>query len=223
LANLIANILVVVGGIVVIILAWLASLPTYQLILLIIGTIGLVLWVINQIAIWRERTKKKISQLSDKEIEMTIRDWLDDPIFKFKRSVDPNYLFQYVVKDESERPITISRPKLKPTQLELATAITLSANYRGIYETLSLNEKQNIMHNLRIEMARFGIAYLGIDTKLERGVLVDVLLLDDSLTESHLRHHVFFVIRAFSLYSEIIGRDLMLLGKQNRDKGDSQT
>ena len=205
------------------ILAWLQSLPWYVIALSAIGSFGLSLFAINQFAVFQERRSRGFATQSNEKIEETIRNWLDDPVFKFQRKVDPNCLFRFIITDEPGRPITISRSNLKPMQLELATAITLSSEQREKYETLSLGEKQKIMHDVRIEMARYGISYTGIDTKLERITLSDTVLLDNSLTEFYLRQRIFFVIRAFVLYAEIIGQQLMLLGKRDSNKEDFQT
>jgi len=223
LSDYLAGLLLVITPAIIGFLAWFQSQPLYIIGLAIIIAFAFTFLGVNQFHVLRERRKKGIASLNDQEIEETIRNWLDDPLFKFQRKVDPDYLFQFVVTDEPGRPVTISRTKLKPTHLELATAITLSNEHRGKYETLSLGEKQKIMHDLRIEMARYGIAYKGIDTKLERVDLGDIVLLDNSLTEFYFRQRVYFVIRAFVLYSEIIGQQLMLPGKRDSNKEDSQT
>lgn len=203
-------------------LAWLQSQPMYIIGLAIIIAFAFTFLGINQFHAFQIRRKKGLAELGDEEVRETIRNWLDDPLFQFQRKVAPDYLFQFVVTDDSGRPITISRPKLKPTQLQLATAITLSSEQRGKYETLSFGEKQKITHDLRIEMARYGISFTGINEKLERVTLSDIVLLDNSLTEFYLKQRVFFVVRAFALYSETIIQQLMLLGKQESNKEDSQ-
>lgn len=213
----------IVGG-AVIFLAWLAHLPLYQLLLLILFTIALVFLCINQIRIFQERRRHGIAELSDREVDETIRGWLDDPVFQFQRKMSPECLFQFVVSDEQgRRPVTVSRTKLKPSQLALTTSITLGDAHRPKYETLSNIEKEKIIHNLRIEMARYGIGYRGINQGLERVVLTDVVLLDNALTEFYLRQRIFYVSGAFVLYEEIIGQQLMPLSEQESYKEGSQT
>ena len=212
---------VAVGG-AVILVAWLAHLPLYQLLLLALLTIALVLLCMNQVRIFRERRRHGIAELSDKGVDKTIRDWLDDPSFQFQRRMNAECLFQFVVTDEQGRAITVSRSKAKPSQLGLTTAITLADEHRQKYERLSDNEKENITHNLRIEMARYRIGYSGINRGLERVVLGDVVLLDNALTEFYLRQRIFYVGGAFALYSEMIGQQLMSLimplSQQESDK-----
>jgi hypothetical protein len=99
----------------------------------------------------------------------------------------------------------------------------LGDEHRKKYETLSNSEKEKIIHNLRIEMARYGIGYGGIHKGLERVVLSDVVLLDNALTEFYLRQRIFYVSGAFVLYEEIIGQQLMLVGEQESYKEGSGT
>ena len=186
-------------------LAWLQSIPWYLIALSAIGAFCLMFFGINQYHTFQIERKKGLAEFGDKEIEVTIRDWLDDPIFKFqRRQVDSNHFFQFVVTDESSRPVIITRTKLKPTQLSLTTAITLGEKHRQKYETLNSPEKEKVVHTIRIEMARYGIGYSGIHIKLERAVLSDTVLLDNSLTEFYLRQRIFYVTGAFALYSEVI-------------------
>lgn len=211
----VVNLLIGAWGVGVLIIVWLAQVPIYILLLVTLGSFGLVFLAINQFHTFQERRKKGLAELGDREIDGAIRDWLDDPIFKFQRKVSPNYLFQFVVTDEAGRPITIGRPELKPTQLELATAITLGEKHRQKYETLSSYEREKVLHTLRIEMARYGIGYSGIHSKLERVVLSDIVLLDNSLTEFYLKQRIFYVTGAFALYKEVIGVALSEQGSNN--------
>ena len=185
-------------------LAWVQSQPVYIIGLAIIIAFAFTFLGVNQFHVFRERRKKGIASLNDQGLEETIRNWLDDPLFKFQRKVDPNYLFQFVVTDESGRPVTITRTKLSPTQLSLTTAIILGEKHRQKYETLNSPEKEKVVHTIRIEMARYGIGCSGIHIKLERAVLSDTVLLDNSLTEFYLRQRIFYVTGVFALYSEVI-------------------
>jgi hypothetical protein len=192
------------AGVAAVVLSRLQQLPLHYLLLIALGAFALVFWGINNFRAFQNKRKKGIAELSDKEIDTTIRDWLDDPIFTFKRENKSECLFQFVVTDEQGRPITVSRTKLKPNQLSITTGINLSDEHRQKYETLSHDEKEKITHILRIEMARYGVGYKGIKKGLERIDLGDVVMIDNALTEFYLRQRIFYVIRAFALYSEII-------------------
>jgi len=213
LANLIANILVVAGGIAVIVFAWLAQLPTYQLILLTVGTIGLVLWVINQIAIWRERHKKKLSKFSDKEIENTIREWIDIPGYTFKRSdmgIDGAY-FVFTLTDTEGRPINITRNVKDPHYIQIWSDLLLFPDIPDITEGQKTPReelkkiKQLIQDNidkigfsLSLEILRLGCHYQFFK---EQGILrlVTDVYLEDSLDSSDFIRQCLFVTRAMTL------------------------
>ena len=199
----------IMGG-AVIVLVWLGDLPPYQLLLLILFTIVLVFWGINQIQILQERRKRGIAEVSDKEVYETIRGWLDDPVFTFQRKMSDECLFQFVVsEDQGRRPVTVSRTKAKPGQLSLSTGITLGDEHRKKYDRLSNKGKDKIVHNLRIEMARYRIGFSGINRGLEKANLSDVVLLDNALTEFYLRQRIFYVSGAFVLYDELMSQQLM--------------
>jgi hypothetical protein len=195
-------------GVAAIVLARLQDLPIHYLLLIVLGVFGLVFWGINSFRTFHKQ-KRGIADLGDKGMEKTIRDWLDDPSFTFKREDKPDCFFQFVVTDESQRPITVSRTKAKPTYLSISTAITLSDEHRQKYEALGRDQQDKIIHNLRIEMARYGIGYRGIKRGLERVDLADVVFLDNALTEFYLRQRIFYVTGAFALYAESIGQQLM--------------
>ena len=211
----------IIGG-AVIVLVWIGDLPPYQVLLLILFTIVLVLWGINQMRVLQERRKRGIAEVSDKEVYETIRGWLDDPAFTFQRMTNPKCLFQFVVaEDQGRRPVTVSRTKAKPSQLSISTGITLADEHRKQYEKLSNNEKDKIGHNLRIEMARYGIGFSGINRRLEKATLSDVVLLDNALTEFYLRQRIFYVSGAFVLYDETISRELMDVIEEESNKEGS--
>ena len=214
--------LAIVGG-AVIVLGWLEDLPLYQLLLLILFTIALVFLGINQIRRLQERRKRGIAEVSEKDVDETIRGWLDDPVFTFQRKMNAECLFQFVVSEEQgKRPVTVSRTKSKPGQILLSTSITLGDEHRRKYETLSNNEKDKIVHNLRIEMARYRIGFSGINRDLERATLSDVVLLDNALTEFYLRQRIFYVSGAFVLYGEIMSQQLMDVIEEESDNEGSQ-
>ena len=210
----------IMGG-AVIVLVWLGDLPPYQLLLLILFTIVLVLWGINQIRVLQERRKRGIAEVSDKEVYENIRGWLDDPAFTFQRTMSDECLFQFVVSEQQgRRPVTVSRTKAKPGQLSLSTAITLGDEHRKKYDRLSNKEKDKIVHNLRIEMARYRIGFSGINRGLEKAKLSDVVLLDNALTEFYLRQRIFYVSGAFVLYEEILSQELMdMIEEESYEEG----
>jgi hypothetical protein len=216
----------IVGGGVVIAISWLSSIPLYQLVMVILftllGVLALVILILNQYRQFRTGRQKKIAELNDKDMERTIRDWLDKPTFIFKREVSPDCLFRFIVADRQGRPVTISRYKSEPSTVLLTTAITLNDEHRKKHDTLNERQKKMVSCNLRIEMERYGIGQEGIDNELKRAVLSDPVLLDNSLNEVYLHQRIFFVTGAFALYSTVVERELMFVDEQENRKEDSQ-
>src|SRR4030042_3606951 len=150
--------LVLWGGGVLIAISWLSSIPLYQLVLVILfsvlGVLVLVFLILNQYRQFRTGRQKKIAELNDKDMERTIRDWLDKPAFTFKREASTDCLFRFVVTDRQGRPVTITRYKAEPSTVLLTTAITLSNEHRKKHDTLNEHQKRVVSCNLRIEMER---------------------------------------------------------------------
>ncbi len=197
-------------------LAWIQSLPYYVIALATLFAFGAIFWGINQFHVFRERRRKGLSSRSDKEIEDVIRNWLDDPGYKFQRKDinDPLFhndrLFHFEVEDEWGRVISIARPRAKPTRLDLASAVFLSSEHKKMYEELNPDDKNNLVHNLRVEMARIGVLFKGIETSLNRVDIGDSVSLDDNLTEFYLKQRILFMIRATFLLNELIIQGLNL-------------
>ena len=215
----------ILGGAAVFIISALSSLPPHLLAIVIIfvvlGVFALLFTGLNQYRKYKAGRIKKITELNDEEIEKTIRDWLVvNPMYTFKNAPLPDYFFRFIVTDKQGRPVTISRNKSEPHILTIATAITLSKDHRIIHDAINKYQKKKISCTLRIEMDRYRISQEGIDVKLEKAVLSDCMLLDDSLNDFYLRQRVFYVTGAFALYSTVLERELMLIDEQdNRKEG----
>ncbi len=186
---------------------------------LVLGVFALGLVTTNQIYIIRERNKKGLANQSNEQVEATIRNWLvNDPGYKFqmKDINDPLFhndrLFHFEVEDERGRNISIARPRAKLTRLDLASAIYLAPDHKKQYEALSASERKTLVHNLRVEMARLGVVFKGlegIEPKLERIDFGDSVSLDN-LTEFYLKQRILFMIRVGFLLNELIIRGLGL-------------
>ncbi len=219
--NLIANLLILAGGILVIILAFFQRLPLYQLLLLIIGTVGLVLWTINQIAVWKERHKKSLTKLSDKELENTIREWINIPAWSVQpQTLQEGTLFAYLIQHQDLH-VAIVRQASERSIIGLASKLTM----RSKKTELSQPEWERLSGQLSIQLAQFGIEYdfVGDPIKWETIQIVEPVILDDSMTGFYFRSRVMFVIRAAILTLEIWKEALRLSQKSIPDKEGFQT
>jgi hypothetical protein len=183
-------------------LAWLQQIPWYLIVLSVSATVVLVILGINQCETWKERHKKRFSQLSAEEIEDTIYRWVGIPFFKVqKQDIDKKLLFfQIVVTDPAGRRVSISRQVEKPSQLELRSSVeTLLEVEKMLFANLEKLEQEQIIFRLKMEMARYGIGHEDINLPPDKIVLVEIVSLDDLVGGVYFRERITFVLRAATL------------------------
>ena len=182
-----------------------SELPIWEIWLAILFSIGCILWILNQIGIWRERHKKGFAKLNDKEIEDKIHDWLDEPGFSISREINNAAFFDFVFAPiHSEIAVSVHRDKLSPSRLQIVSSINLSNDDKNKFNALNDTQKDKLLNSLRIEMARYGISYKNLQLPLENVLLGDIIFLDNSLTEYYLKSRIQFVTNVLLLYSEVI-------------------
>lgn len=208
-----------VAAVAVVVLAFISKLPPYQIGIVILALFALVFFGINQFKIYRAGRVKGLGKQNDIEIEDTIQNWLTKPGYKFEKKDinDPVFhndrYFHFEVEDEWGRVVSIARPRVVPTRLDLSSAIYLAPDHKKHYENLNASERKTLIHNLRVEMARFGLVFRGLEgtePKLERIDFGDSVSLDDNLTEFYLKQRILYMIRAGFLVNELIIRGLGL-------------
>ncbi len=179
-----------------------SNLPGPIIFVLVVVVLAGVLVILNQIRMWRESHKKKLSQLSAEEIEDTIYKWVRIPFFDVKQQ-DLNkdgYFFQIAVTDPDKREVIISRKRDKPSQLELRSSVEALVGAEKLFlRHLEQIEQEQIILRLKMELARIGIGHDDIKFPLDKIVLTEVVSLDDLVDEVHFRERIMFVLRAATL------------------------
>lgn len=79
-----------------------------------------------------------------------------------------------------------------------------------IRDSITADENSILLDELRIEMARFGVGFLGINHPLRAITIEEKVPCDDTLTELAFMQRVMFVRRAQVLISQLIGRAIKL-------------
>jgi hypothetical protein len=192
------------GGLPIVIglLAWLKQVPAYLIILMTLSSTALVMFVINQYSIVKNRHKKNISKFSEKEVERMVREWIDLPGFSIERQPTTNdELFNFVLKDKSGRNINISRDTGNPALLSLAARIRIFPDDKPIIDPVL----KQIVREMKKEMVRLGIEYAFEDkpNQYQYVGLAHSVVINDSLTEHDFRDSIFFIVRAMVLIIEI--------------------
>lgn len=208
---------------VVAILALIQKIPWYLIALSVIASMGFVFFAINQFETRQDRHKKKLSQLSDKEIEDTIRKWVDIPEYTYRRSdVDvKGAYFIFDLTDTVGRPIHVTRNIKDPHCIGIWSDLGLlpaDNEYPGLPEKKLGEIRQIIKCNfdkikqkLSLEILRLGCYYHFYE---ELGVirLVNDVYLDDSLNASEFISQCLFVTRAMTLVQLVLLNTLGELG-----------
>lgn len=208
------------------ILAKIAALPAYQILIVIIIVIAFTFWGINQFAYFRERQKKKLSKYSDKEIENTIREWVNIPRWSVQplsledKAKSAGVKFGYVIKHDSFH-ITIEGPSDDPFKILLLGGLNMESKK----PVLTNPEWERLAGQLSIEMARLGIQweFIGKPNKLNTIQFFEPVILDDSTTGYDFRSRIMSVVRALILAQEVWKEALRLSEKPSSDKEGSQS
>jgi len=207
-----------VGVAVVAIVAWLQSVPWYLALLGLLTAVVLILGGINQYEIRKERHKKKLTQLSDKELESLIWDWLKISAWKANpQPLQVETVFAYQVQFQDIL-IDVVKEKPQPEMIFLVSVFTMPSEKEGLSEV----ERNRLWGQLRIEFARLGIQwdYVGTPDTVK---LSEPIILDDSITPYYFRSRIMFVVRANILAYELWKEALRLSRQSIPDKEDSQT
>jgi len=108
----------------------------------------------------------------------------------------------FIIKDKAERKVNVIREPKNPHIILLMGRVIMTPPPN---RTLSGVEWRKLAGKISIEMARLGIEFdfTGGPNPYEIIVLLDPVIIDDSLSNFFFRQRIFFVIRAMILVIEI--------------------
>lgn len=177
----------------------------------------------------RDRSKKKLSKYSPKEVEQTIREWVNIPEYTYRLSPDAveGTYFIFDLTDSVGRPIHVTYNEKDPHRIgiwaDLKLLPTDDNEYPKLPEKRLAEAKQlievyyaSLKHNLSIEMLRLGCNYsFHDDLRLIR--LANHVYIDDLLNASEFINQCLFITRAMTLVDSIYRAILneMLSAKDN--------
>lgn len=187
-----------ISGLITWIVSVLAELPLWEIWLAILFSISCAFWLTNEGAVWRERTKKKISKYSDQELYRAVRSWVDKPYFKVQPLNAESAHFIINIEFSNGNFAQIMRPKDNPDNIEIGSLVRLSKEILDILSVMTESEKIDIKDEIALELVRYGIDYRGLDS-LEKIEIRDSVPIDDFLSEHVLLEDIHFVLRARTL------------------------
>jgi len=198
------GLLLVIVTIGVPILAWLQSLPWYVIALSAIVAPGFTLFSWNQYKLWQKRRSVQIGH-----IESVVRNWLYRNSFSIKDDPQSSSVFQFVARDQQNRPVIVCRLKGEPF-LTLGARLLVSEKDQQKLDPITGNEDSTLIEDLRIEMARTGVEYVGITHPLRVIDIQKKVSCDDTLTELALLQEAMFIRRIQVLIGEFLSRAMKL-------------
>jgi len=161
-----------------------------------------------------KESNRKFSELSDEEIQTTIRGWLDMVGFSIQRQrVDESHVFfSYKVIDTIDRPCSVTRYKHSPHSIDFHADLGFKPPTK-IASKIPESEIKKLVNKISIGLLQLGCGYEFLSVDDGFGIrLNDQIKLDDSLTMQLFREKGAFMMRAFILVMEIIGQSLQELG-----------
>lgn len=210
-------------------LAWLQDLPWVAIALVALAAPGVALFGVNQYEEFRRRHSKPsppMSQWTTERVESLLRDWMfKGTQFTIKDDPQPNAMFQFIAEDVFGLQVLTTRLNSHPDELLLWANLSISEKNRSKFDNLPEPIRSDLMEDLRIEMARFGIEYIGFDFPIRRMVVQRWVKLDEIKDRIDFWDKVGFVRRAVALVSELLHRaerrSDILASPSASDKGGS--
>ncbi|MFH1884193.1 MAG: DUF2299 family protein [Planctomycetota bacterium] len=202
----------IIGGLVVagllaigtVIWALIQSWAAPLIIVIFIGTFGLTLFSLNQYRLWRKRRSIQIER-----IEPMVRNWLYKNGFTIQNDPRPISVFQFVARDAQGRPVVVCQLK-NELFLTLGAQLLVSKEDQQRLDPITGDENSTLLEDLKIEMVRFGVGFLGIDHPLRAITVEEKVPCDDTLTELAFLQRVMFVRRVQMLIGEFLRRAMKL-------------
>ena len=199
--NIIAllNLIPVAGAAIIVFLGWLQHAPWYLIALAAIFAIAFIFWAINQIETRQERHKKKLSQLSDKELEDTIHKWIKKPYLKTQPIERDEIIWGFTVEGAPLYLLEVVKLKTEQFQLRLGVTIPIDEKVTEFLFALPEPKRTNIIADIALELIRFGVGFAGLEHPFKTLAILYTIPIDDGLTEFYFLQRIQFVFRAMAL------------------------
>ena len=203
-------------------LAWWQQVPWYLIALSIVAAVVLIIVGINQVDTWRERHRKKISKLSDKEVKELILKWIVKPYFKLQPVEGDPFLFGFNIDHLNIRSTMVFRMRNDPYYIHIGSRVVPPKEVSDILSRMNVNGWVDLQENISLELLRYGIKFTGVDEiPIKEIQVTESIPLDDWLTEHHFIERIMYVMRAGTLAGGYFFHYAKLILKQ-QDKIDAE-
>lgn len=188
--------------------------PKYLVLPVVVFTFAMVLLAINQYYAFAQRFKKPLSAQSDASIKDTFIKRLIDEGYSVSEEQQKDVCFQLIVRDQQQRPVIITRPNTTKASIMFWAVIKVKDEDKSKFAGLPKQISSEMIENLRIELARFGIGFMGVDHPLQEIRLEHVVQLSELDHDLALTKEIHFVVRAEVLAFELVKRSVRMAKSQ---------
>ncbi len=203
-------------------LAWLQDIPWYQLALGVIFAFAGSLFLINQFRNWWPTRR----MLDDRWLSDAIALWLLGSKFTVEKITTENTKFHFKVGDRFGRAFSIMKKNENPNDLSFSFRLSVEDKDIPFVDRLDTNIASDLIENMQIEMARFGVLHSGMQLPIREMYIESFIPIDFQLGRFKIVQHSLMMIRAHALLSVHILRAIRLAGgsppKPDSDKEDNQ-
>lgn len=168
-------------------------------------TLGGALFVMNQVLVYRRRNNQGFASQDNQGIEKTVRQWLDRERYKIQSDPQSNMLFQIKVEDESRRVLVIARAKDLPEFILVGGVWNVPLEDQAkINKDLSASVREEMFTQMRLELLRLGVGYVGIEYPLTKFGFEIRVACDETCTKSNFLDQFSRAKYAYVMATEII-------------------
>lgn len=192
--------------------SWFKSLPKPLFVLFVIIVFGLTFFSLNQCQQFRQQYGMNFAKMSNEKIQNTLMEWLDKEGWSTKSQQRPEMLFQIRAEDSFNRVIIIARLVDKDKFIVIGGVWNFDENNKTILDKLSDQDRAEMISELRIEVARFGLEYSGLKLPLNRFSIETRLPCDETITRELFTKKVVTIRNTYIIINVIIRRTMYRAG-----------
>lgn len=186
--------------------SWFKSLPKPLLPLFVIAVFGITFFSVNQYQQLRKQYGMNFARMSNEKIQNTLMQWLDKDGWSTKSQQNPNNLFQIRAEDSFKRDIIITRTKDKDNLIYIIGSWNVSQSSQTILANLSEQDRKEMISEIQIEVARFGLDWSGLKLPLKKFTLQTRLPCDETVTRELFMKQVVTIRNTFIIITVIVNR-----------------
>lgn len=192
--------------------AWFMAWPGPLFALFIIGVFSILLFGFNQFYGLRKKRARGFATMSNEKIYNILMQWLNKEGWSTKTQQRLDKLFQIHAEDSRKRAIIIARPKNEDSFIFIGGSWEIPQETQTTLDNLSEQAQEEMLSELRIEVARLGLDYSGLERPLKKIGLQTRLACDETVTRELFMRQVVTIRNIYIIVIVIINRAIYRAG-----------